>query len=47
MRDFTRIAAEETTAAGLVARVVERSPDWANGRTLWRSARSAIARKAA
>lgn len=47
MRDFSRFAAEETTAAGIVARVVERYPDWANGRTLWRSARSAIARKAA
>jgi hypothetical protein len=45
LRDFTRIAAEETTAAGVVARMVERYPDWENLRTLWHSARSAIARK--
>ncbi|MGA2283117.1 MAG: MBL fold metallo-hydrolase [Candidatus Dormibacteria bacterium] len=45
LRDFSRIAAEETTAAGIVARMVERYPDWANGRTLWHSARTEIARK--
>jgi len=45
LRDFSRIAAEETTAAGIVARMVERYPDWDNVRTLWHSARSAIARK--
>ncbi len=45
LRDFSRIAAEETTAAGIVARMVEGYPDWANLRTLWHSARSAIARK--
>ena len=28
LRDFTRIAAEETTTAGIVARMVERYPDW-------------------
>ncbi len=44
LRDFSRIAAEETTAAGIVARMVEGYPDWANLRTLWHSARSAIAR---
>jgi glyoxylase-like metal-dependent hydrolase (beta-lactamase superfamily II) len=43
--DFTRIAAEETTAAGVVVRMVERYPGWENLRTLWHSARSAIARK--
>src|ERR1017187_1390430 len=43
--DFTRIAAEETTAAGVVVRMVERYPDWENLRTLWHSARSAFARK--
>jgi hypothetical protein len=32
-------------AAGVVARMVERYPDWENLRTLWHSARSAIARK--
>src|SRR5712691_10808786 len=45
LRDFSRIADEETTAAGVVARMVERFPDWENLRTLWHSARSAIARK--
>jgi glyoxylase-like metal-dependent hydrolase (beta-lactamase superfamily II) len=45
LRDFSRIAAAETTATGIVARMVERYPDWANGRTLWHSARTEIARK--
>jgi glyoxylase-like metal-dependent hydrolase (beta-lactamase superfamily II) len=45
LRDFSRIAADETTAAGIVARMVERYPDWDNVRTLWHSARSAIKRK--
>ena len=45
LRDFSRIAAEETTTAGIVARMVERYPDWENLRTLWHSARTAIARK--
>jgi hypothetical protein len=45
LRDFSRIAAEETTVAGIVARMVERYPDWDNLRTLWHSARTAIARK--
>jgi glyoxylase-like metal-dependent hydrolase (beta-lactamase superfamily II) len=43
LRDFSRIVAEETTAAGIVARMIERYPDWGNLRTLWHSARSAIA----
>jgi hypothetical protein len=45
LRDFTRIAAEETTTAGIVARMTELYPDWENLRTLWHSARTAIARK--
>jgi glyoxylase-like metal-dependent hydrolase (beta-lactamase superfamily II) len=45
LRDFSRIAAEETTTAGIVARMVELYPDWENLRTLWHSARTAIARK--
>ena len=45
LRDFSRIAAEETTTAGIVARMTELYPDWENLRTLWHSARSAIARK--
>jgi glyoxylase-like metal-dependent hydrolase (beta-lactamase superfamily II) len=45
LRDFSRITAEETTTAGIVARMVERYPDWENLRTLWHSARTAIARK--
>jgi hypothetical protein len=46
LRDFSRIVAEETTAPGIVAQMVERYPEWENGRMLWHSARSAIARKA-
>jgi hypothetical protein len=42
LRDFSRIAAEETTVAGIVARMVERYPDWDNLRTLWHSARTAV-----
>ncbi len=38
---------EETTAAGIVARMVERYPDWENLRTLWYSARIALGRKGA
>jgi glyoxylase-like metal-dependent hydrolase (beta-lactamase superfamily II) len=44
LRDFSRIAAEETTAAGIVGRVVERYPDWQNLRTLWFSASAAVKR---
>jgi hypothetical protein len=39
------IVAEETTATGIVARMVERYSNWENLRTLWHSARSAVARK--
>jgi glyoxylase-like metal-dependent hydrolase (beta-lactamase superfamily II) len=46
LRDFTRIAAQETTAADIVARMVELYPDWENLRTLWHSARTAVARRA-
>ena len=45
LREFTRIAAEETTTAGIVARMTERYPGWENLRTLWHSARTAITRK--
>jgi len=45
LRDFTSIAAGETSTAGIVARMTERYPDWENLRTLWHSARAAIARK--
>jgi len=45
LRDFTRIAAEETTTAGIVARMTDSYPDWENLRTLWHSARTAITRK--
>ena len=45
LRDFSGIVAEETTAAGIVARMVERYADWGNLHTLWYSARTAIARK--
>jgi glyoxylase-like metal-dependent hydrolase (beta-lactamase superfamily II) len=46
LRDFSRIVIEETTAAGIVARMVERYPDWGNLHTLWHSAKTAIDRKA-
>jgi hypothetical protein len=42
--DFSVIAAEETTAAGIVARMMEHYPDWENLRTLWYSARAAVER---
>ena len=45
LRVFSRIVAEETTAAAIVARMVEIYPDWGNLRTIWYSSRSAIARK--
>jgi hypothetical protein len=45
LRDFTRIAAEETTTAGIVARMIDLYPGWDNLRTLRHSARTAIARK--
>ncbi len=45
LRDFSRIAADETTVASIVARMVELYPAWANGRTLWHSARTEVARK--
>ena len=45
LRDFSRIAAEQTTTAGIVARMTELYPDWENLRTLWHSARTAIARQ--
>ena len=45
LRDFTRIAAEETTTASIVAQMTDRYPDWENLRTLWHSARTAITRK--
>jgi glyoxylase-like metal-dependent hydrolase (beta-lactamase superfamily II) len=45
LRDFSRIAAEETSTAGIVSRMVERYPNWENLRTLWHSARTANAVK--
>ena len=45
LRDFSRIAAEESTTAGIVAGMLELYPDWENRRTLWHSARTAITRK--
>jgi glyoxylase-like metal-dependent hydrolase (beta-lactamase superfamily II) len=43
--DFSRIAADETTVTGIVARMVERYPDSGNLRTLWYSASAALKRK--
>jgi hypothetical protein len=45
LRDFTRAAAEESTAAGIATRMIERYPDWQNHRTIWYSASAAIKRK--
>jgi glyoxylase-like metal-dependent hydrolase (beta-lactamase superfamily II) len=45
LRDFSRIVAEESTTAGVVARMLERYPHWENPRTLWYSAGAAIKRK--
>jgi glyoxylase-like metal-dependent hydrolase (beta-lactamase superfamily II) len=45
LRDFSRIAADETTTAGIVNRMIELYPDWENLHTLWYSSKAAIARK--
>ena len=45
LRDFSAAVNEETTADGVVARMVERYPDWENLRTLWYSARTAVGRR--
>jgi glyoxylase-like metal-dependent hydrolase (beta-lactamase superfamily II) len=45
LRDFSRITAEESTAAAIVARMIEIYPDWGNLHTIWYSARVAIGRK--
>jgi hypothetical protein len=47
LRDFSAAVTEETTAAAIVSRMVERYADWENLRTLWYSARTAVARKGA
>ena len=47
LRDFSAAVNEETTAEGIVARMVERFPEWENLRTLWYSARTAMGRKGA
>jgi hypothetical protein len=46
LRDFSRVVSEEPTAAAIVARMVERYPDWGNLDTLWHSAKTAAARNA-
>jgi hypothetical protein len=45
LRDFSRFAAQETTAAGIVTGMLKVYPDWGNLRTLWYSAKAAIDRK--
>jgi hypothetical protein len=47
LRDFSAAVTQETTAAAIVSRMVERYADWENLRTLWYSARTAVARKGA
>jgi hypothetical protein len=44
--DFTQIATEETTTAGIVARMIDRSPTGRTSAPLWHSARTAIKQKA-
>ena len=46
LRDFSRAVTEETTAANIVARMVERYADWGNLHTLWHSAKTAVERSA-
>ena len=46
LRDFSRIVTQETEAASIVARMVERYPDWGNLHTLWHSAKTAMERSA-
>jgi hypothetical protein len=46
LRDFSRVASEATTTADIVQQMVELYPDWDNVRTLWYSARAAVARRA-
>jgi glyoxylase-like metal-dependent hydrolase (beta-lactamase superfamily II) len=45
LRDFSQAVSEEQTTAGIVGRMTGLYPDWQNVRTLWYSARAAIARK--
>jgi glyoxylase-like metal-dependent hydrolase (beta-lactamase superfamily II) len=45
LRDFSRFAAQEATAADIVTGMLEIYPDWGNLRTLWYSAKAAIDRK--
>jgi hypothetical protein len=45
LRDFSRIVDQETTAAGIVAQMLEIYRGWGNLRTLWYSTNAAIARK--
>ena len=45
LRDFSASVVDETTVDGIVARIVERYSGWENLRTLWYSARTAIALK--
>jgi hypothetical protein len=42
---FLGFVVDETTVDGIVARIVERDSGWENLRTLWYSARTAIALK--
>ncbi|MCX4615306.1 MULTISPECIES: hypothetical protein [Streptomyces] len=45
LRNHPKAFAEETTTAGIVARMVDLYPGWENRRILWHSAMAAIARK--
>lgn len=45
LRDFSRIVNEQDTAADIVAAMLERHADRDNPRTLWHSARTAVAKR--
>ena len=45
LRDFSRIAGEQETAAGIVAAMLDLHPDRDNPRVLWYGARQAIAKR--
>jgi len=44
LRDFGRVAGEESNAPAIVRRMADLYPDWENLRTVWHSSRAAAAR---
>jgi hypothetical protein len=45
LRDFSQLAAEESTTAGITARMVEPNPRWGEPSPHWHSASALVARK--